>query len=355
MASPDGLVIGCAVAAGVVFGLPAAIISVVIAIAIRIAAGRISGWRLFAIVALVAIGSVRHPEPFSVNDATDILASDRARGTIDSIPVARPNGDRAILHVDQVRLNGEWRSADLRVVVYLPDNRDVTVGDGVEVVWSFGSLDAMPPGFAGYIKSQDAVGSASIWSVQVASPSTSPRRYLVDLRRNVSARILELVPGDSGALMSGIVTGDDSALSIEARAAFTRTGTGHITAVSGSNIAMLLAIWSRAFRSRTRRHHMLVQLAIVGSIWAYCISTGLEPSALRATTVATLVVWSGRFGRRADPLTVLALASGGLLLLEPSLARSVGFWLSVTAAGAIAGSFPFVPAMGLRAARRRRL
>jgi competence protein ComEC len=71
----------------------------------------------------------------------------------------------------------------------------------------------------------------------------------------------------------------------------------------------------------------------------YCLATGLEASALRATTVATLVVLSGRFGRRADPLTILSLASAGLLLLQPSLAGSVGFWLSVSASGAIAGTF----------------
>jgi ComEC/Rec2-related protein len=84
---------------------------------------------------------------------------------------------------------------------------------------------------------------------------------------------------------------------------------------------------------------LLVQIGIVLSIWMYCLATGLEASALRATTVATLVVLSGRFGRRADPLTILALASAGLLLIQPSLVGSVGFWLSVSASGAIAGTF----------------
>jgi ComEC/Rec2-related protein len=102
---------------------------------------------------------------------------------------------------------------------------------------------------------------------------------------------------------------------------------------------MLLALWGRAFRRRTRRHNLWVQAGIVGSIWLYCAATGLEPSALRAATVATLIVVSGRFGRRADPMTILLLASAGLLLWQPHMTRSVGFWLSVVASAALIGNF----------------
>jgi ComEC/Rec2-related protein len=291
------------------------------------------------ILACVGTGALRHRDFVATDVTGNLQGSERAVGEVISVPVARANGDRMVVDVERVEGDAGWADVDARVLVYLPPDLTVTIGDRLEMAWSFTPVDSMAPGIRGFTLSQDSAGSATVWSVHVIEPSGSIRRHLVDLRRRVSDRIQSLVPGDSGALMSGIVTGDDSALSSAARQAFAQTGTGHITAVSGSNIAMLLALWSRTVRTRTSRHNLTVQTGIVLSIWAYCISTGLEASALRASTVATLIVFSGRFGRRADPLTVLSLASAGLLMMEPSLVGSVGFWLSVSASGALAGAF----------------
>lgn len=321
------------------FGLPGTVATLILLVGSRLAGVRIGIPLMLAITSCLIVGMLRQSSEDSVGSLEGLDGSDRAAGEIVSIPVARSNGDRAIIDVDRVRVGNVWIDVDARIVAYLPDNASVTIGDGVEVVWSYAPLETLPPGFAGYVSGQDAIGSASVWSVQIRQASSSPRRYLVSMRRSVSERIQALVPGDTGALMSGIVTGDDSALSTEAQEAFRRTGTGHITAVSGSNVAMLLALWSRILRSPTRRHHLLIQAAVIGLIWSYCIGTGLEASALRATTVATMVVLSGRFGRRSDPLSALALATAVLLLIDPDLRSSLGFWLSVSASAALAGSF----------------
>src|SRR3712207_7452256 len=51
------------------------------------------------------------------------------------------------------------------------------------------------------------------------------------------------------ALLAGLVTGDDAALSPARQESFLETGTTHLTAVSGSNLAILLVIAASLGRS----------------------------------------------------------------------------------------------------------
>lgn len=331
--------LGSALSIGVVFGFAGAVSLIILVVGAKLAGFPLKFWLVIAIGICLLVGAIRQTSLDSPSSIDQLAESDRATATIESIPVARPGGDRVIVRVTQVRQDDIWHEVDVRVVAYITDMEEITVGDTVEAVWAFSSFETLPPGFGNYITGQGAVGSASIFSIQVSEPSTSPRRFLVSLRRSVSNQILDVFPGDAGALMSGIVTGDDSALSAERRDDFNRTSTGHITAVSGSNVAMLLALWTRLVPMRSRRNRLLVQAGIIASIWMYCIATGLEASALRASAVATMVVLSSRFGRRSDAMTALAIATAVLLLFDPDLRGSLGFWLSVSASIALAGSF----------------
>jgi len=58
------------------------------------------------------------------------------------------------------------------------------------------------------------------------------------------------VPGDAGVLLSGLVIGDDDAMSFETREQFYNLGMSHITAVSGSNLALLTWLLLRAWSGR---------------------------------------------------------------------------------------------------------
>jgi competence protein ComEC len=68
-------------------------------------------------------------------------------------------------------------------------------------------------------------------------------------------------------------------------------------------------------------------------IWFMAL-TRFEPSIVRAGTMAALSASAYVTGRERTPLRLLALAVTGLVLVDPLLVWSVGFWLSV---GATAG------------------
>lgn len=139
------------------------------------------------------------------------------------------------------------------------------------------------------------------------------------------------LPADDGALFRGLVVGDDRDQPPEMIARFRASGLSHLTAVSGQNVAFVLA----ACGPLLRRLRPLVRWAVTVALIAWFMAlTRFEPSIVRAGTMAALSASAYVTGRERTPLRLLALAVTGLVLVDPLLVWSVGFWLSV---GATAG------------------
>lgn len=149
--------------------------------------------------------------------------------------------------------------------------------------------------------------------------------------RALIARGASALPDDRAALTRGLVIGDDGDEPPEMIDRFRRSGLAHVTAASGQNVALLIAAAGPLLRRARPFARWAVTLALIG--W-FVVLTRAEPSVLRAGAMAALAATAFVFGRQAEPLRMLALAMIGLLLVDPLLAWSVGFWLS---AGATAG------------------
>jgi competence protein ComEC len=142
--------------------------------------------------------------------------------------------------------------------------------------------------------------------------------------------------GDRGWLLSGMSLGLDQGLGPVAQADMRAAGLTHITAVSGANCAMLLVIvdWLCGWL-RMRRW---ARAGVAGVVLAAFVTVvGSEPSVVRAATMAGLALVAGVVGGRRAAAHVLQVSVLVLLLLDPWLAYSVGFMLSVAAtAGLVA-------------------
>lgn len=154
----------------------------------------------------------------------------------------------------------------------------------------------------------------------------------------------------AGALALGMVIGDDSGVPGDAQQDMRDAGLTHLTAVSGANIAMVLgAVLFLARLVLTGTGQRGLRLALVVAVVAlagFVAVVGPAPSVLRATVMALVGVAALALGGRggASALLVAVLV---LLLLDPWLAASWGFALSVAAtAGLIA-----VAGVGARLAR----
>ncbi len=133
---------------------------------------------------------------------------------------------------------------------------------------------------------------------------------------------------DASSLYLGLVIGDDRFQTSAQEARFQAAGLTHLLAVSGQNVAFALAI-AGPFLFRLGVNTRLLATGLVLVVFA--IATRMEPSVVRATSTAAIASLSVVRGSRTTGTRALALAVTGLLLIDPFLALSVGFQLSVAA------------------------
>ena len=157
----------------------------------------------------------------------------------------------------------------------------------------------------------------------VAAGTTALRTALA------AAAAAALPPGHAG-LATGLVTGDTSLLPADDEAAMRATGLTHLTAVSGSNVALVVAgTWLVAgavgLGARGRRRTAVVVVVL------FAVLTRADPSVLRASAMAGLALLAAARGRRTQPVQLLAAAVLVLVLLDPLLARRLGLLLSASA------------------------
>lgn len=131
----------------------------------------------------------------------------------------------------------------------------------------------------------------------------------------------------------GLVIGDDRDQPRSMITQFRGSGLSHLCAVSGQNVSYLLAAMSPLLRRRRRHTRWLVTLGLIA--WFAMLTRG-EPSVLRAGVMAAFVATNAAVGVAMNARLVLCATVASLLLLDPMLAWSVGFALSVGATAGLA-------------------
>jgi competence protein ComEC len=138
------------------------------------------------------------------------------------------------------------------------------------------------------------------------------------------------LPADPRGLLPGLVIGDTSRTPPGLTDAMRDTGMTHLSAVSGSNVAVVLAAamlvcgWCRI----RRRWRPVVAGACLAGFVVLCRP---EPSVLRAAVMGAIGLLGLSTSRRRMGLPALAAAVIVLLCVDPWLARSYGFALSTLA------------------------
>ena len=112
------------------------------------------------------------------------------------------------------------------------------------------------------------------------------------------------------------------------------SGLSHLVAVSGENVAFVLALVAR--RCCAGSGCSAGSWAALGVLVLFGTMTRWEPSVLRAIAMASIALLAGYLGRPTAGLRVLALAATALLVADPFLLHSVGFLLSCGASLGIA-------------------
>jgi competence protein ComEC len=175
-----------------------------------------------------------------------------------------------------------------------------------------------------------------VWTHTPGTPlSRASNRLRLQLRRGADG----VMSPEHAALFAGLVIGDDTRQPPEMIGAFRRAGLSHLTAVSGQNVALVLAVVGLGLRRLRTWWRLTATLAVIA--W-FAVITRLEPSVLRASCMAALTALGFALGRERSPLRLLLVAVMILVIVDPLLVWSVGFWLSVGATFGVVAIAPVI-------------
>lgn len=277
-------------------------------------------------------GAVRSVPPPTVESAPGWLdVATGIRGQVASAPTSTGSVQSFRLDVAEAHIDGAWQPMIGAICVTGSPFPPAGIGDHVTV---FGRpRPAIDRPAAGQAALQQRGCGATLRATALTIDETGAgwEREFADRRAALSAVLRRAAPGDTGALLSGLVTGDDHGLTRQRELAFIQTGTTHITAMSGSNIALVVSILVTAGIAGGIRHHWLWQVVVVAAIWFYVALVGGEPPVVRAALVASAAIVSVRFGRRPDFVTLIVLAAVTMILVQPTQIWLLSFQFSFAA------------------------
>lgn len=180
----------------------------------------------------------------------------------------------------------------------------------------------------------------TLLTVQVGKRSTLGLYAAVDgIRSFVSETFQSSLSEDGAGLANGFLLGDTRLIDPAIFRMFRDSGTLHVMAVSGSNVALLLLFLNILLRPlrltrRTRYAVLLIALPL------YTLICFAEPSVIRASIMVALVLIARLLGRKIDLNHVIAVAAGLILLHSPAQLFDIGFQLSFATAWGLVFAVP---------------
>jgi competence protein ComEC len=169
------------------------------------------------------------------------------------------------------------------------------------------------------------VGSAPTRSGAPSRVQTAAGRIRTGLRDAAA-----VLPDGPRGLLPGLVDGDVSGLDPSLADDFRTAGLSHLTAVSGTNVAIVtgaVLLLLRAMTVGPRASGVVAGAAIAG----FVVLARPSPSVLRAAVMGAIALLALASGRPRSALPALGAAVLILVFVSPPLARDPGFALSVLA------------------------
>jgi competence protein ComEC len=166
---------------------------------------------------------------------------------------------------------------------------------------------------------------------------------IYNLRERAYEVVNRLYTQPEAALLAGILLGMENDIPFSLERAFQDTGTAHIIAISGFNIAILAGLFA-SITSRFVPRFWSPLVSIFG-ITVYTILVGAQPPVMRAAIMGSMALFGRQIGRKHVGANSLFFTAAIMCAFNPLLLRDAGFQLSAMATlGLITFAEPLVDA-----------
>ena len=149
-------------------------------------------------------------------------------------------------------------------------------------------------------------------------------------RFRLLSNLAAALPVENAALAAGLLLGDDSGFSRGFRADLKKTGTIHIVALSGWNIAIVISVLGR-LSSLIFRRRLAIAVSGIGVIFLILVA-GPSASLIRAGIMGFVFILASFVGREYSARNAVFFAAALMVFEDPSVpAYDLGFQLSFLA------------------------
>ena len=291
------------------------------------------------VMAALALGGLRFMTAQPVITDADLgwynnTTSYRLTGVIQAPPEKSEKTVTLVVAFEEMATldGGDPRPIRGQAKVRLTSGQSWRYGDRIELEGSpIAPQDSAGFSYSDYLARRDIFTELNYPKARlVARDAGSPFWAVVyEVREQCIQTVNQLLPQPEAALLAGILLGSVRDLPQSVVKAFQDTGTAHIIAVSGFNIAIVSGLFIQIL-SRLMRARYAVPLTIL-AISAYSLLTGATPSVVRAAIMGGVGLIGPLLGRRQAGVNTLIFTAGVMGLLSPSLPWDISFQLSFAA------------------------
>jgi ComEC/Rec2-related protein len=239
-------------------------------------------------------------------------------------------GTRLLLgEINEEVTDGTTRPIDTQL--FARERSQVSLAQRGDTVRLSGQLRVLPSSYANALRSQGIGGELEVRELtrQGAAHSLTWRERLLRERDATVNTLRRLLPEPSASLLSGLLLGQDAQLPAAVVQEFRTTSLGHLTAISGANIALVLSLVGLAFWWLPRWLHAL---GCMFAIALFTLLVGAPASAVRAALTGSISLLALSGGRPSTSRQLLLLTLTAMSVWNPlALWYDVGFQLSFLA------------------------
>jgi len=174
-------------------------------------------------------------------------------------------------------------------------------------------------------------GRKSLWLAGLIIPLRNYMLHVFD----------HYLPEPQNSLIAGFLIGETRFIPEKIYGDFKDTGTLHLLAVSGSNVALVIgtfAFMMLVFRIPLRARYLISLLIIL----IFCNLSYNQPSVIRASVMIGLFIMGRLAYRRVNYINIIAMAAILILIFDPLMLWDIGFQLSFAAAFGLIYFLPMI-------------
>lgn len=365
LAFATGIIVDANIPTNGWYGWSLAVIALLIAVVLR-SLHRSRGAIICLLLAVAGLGAVRHHDVWFISEPNDIglFARDEPRparliGTIverpqlirdtddeSSHPWASRERTTLIVNARRIRDGDRWLDVTGGVRVDISGlASELQIGDEIELLGRL-ALPEQPRNvgefdFAEFLRKQGIRAVMRCRSLEAVTfldrPNdvvTQARRQIVLAREHCEQLLREKLSPDSSSVAMALLLGSRTRMSSQRREAFIESGTMHVLAISGLNVA-ILAMFVGGVCRLFNLPRGLTAIAIALLVGGYAAITDAGPPVVRAALLVFLSTLGWPWDRPTHANNLLAVTALGVLFWNPTDAFNTGAQLSFLAVAVI--------------------